>query len=402
MEGKTVGGGDREESFKAARRGRGYMCLRCFSEKGKTVINTRIRLERHILYNHLKSGQAPFMCSLCNHPTVNWNDLLKHFQKNIKHKNMINKEGIQDISPFLITNKNGYKFGTTDYKVMDKADSNKVFTKRAVESGERKNQLPLEVQECFRSGYFDQVMKGDKPEGNDFVQEKEFSATPIEVNRDQIVIERNHTISSLEEFDNAARINEESVKDVGSVDELVNKLGIDKESETYERDEKLDEGQKDSRHVISIEKMNQGTLATYFSKLIEATERNTRALERVEKLLVDNSVMISKNCGATTSLRWAIERYERNEDIREEGRQAYDRRMDDERRRETERWRRDAEQRAESRRKTEKKRREEEKADRLEGKEGRERSEVRDSRRDRWRFERMGQDKENNVLGDLN
>ena len=30
-----IGGGDREESFKAARRGRGYMCLRCFSEKGK-------------------------------------------------------------------------------------------------------------------------------------------------------------------------------------------------------------------------------------------------------------------------------------------------------------------------------------------------------------------------------
>ena len=114
MEGKTVGGGDREESFKAARRGRGYMYLRCFSEKGKTVINTRIRLERHILYNHLKSGQAPFMCSLCNHPTLNWNDLLKHCQKNIKHKNMINKEGIDDISPFLITNKNGYKFGTTD------------------------------------------------------------------------------------------------------------------------------------------------------------------------------------------------------------------------------------------------------------------------------------------------
>ena len=94
---------------------------------------------------------------------------------------------------------------------MDKADSHKVFTKRAVESCERKNQLPLEVQECFRSGYFDSVIKGDKPEGNNFVQENEFSATPIEVNRDHIVIARNHTISSLEEFDNAARINEESV-----------------------------------------------------------------------------------------------------------------------------------------------------------------------------------------------
>ena len=131
---------------------------------------------------------------------------------------------------------------------------------------------------------------------------------------------------------------------------------------------------KDKRTVDSSkEKMNQGTLATYFSKLIEATERNTRALERVEKLLVDNSVMIGKNCGATISLRWAIERYERNEDLIEEGRQEYDRKMDDERRGETERWRRDAEQRAESRRKIEKNRREEEKADRWEGKEGQER-----------------------------
>ena len=44
-------------------------------------------------------------------------------------------------------------------------------------------------------------------------------------------------------------------------------------------------------------------LASYFSKLIEATERNTRAQERVEKLLMDNSVMTGKNCRAFTSLR---------------------------------------------------------------------------------------------------
>ena len=149
---------------------------------------------------------------------------------------------------------------------MDKANSHKVFTQRAVESCERLSQLPLEVQECFRSRYFDSVIKGDKPEGNDFVHEKDLTATPIEVNRDQIVIARNHTISSLEEFDKAAMINEESVKDVRSVDELVNKLGIDKESETYKWDEKLDEGHKDRMHVISIEKMNQEILATYFSK----------------------------------------------------------------------------------------------------------------------------------------
>ena len=51
------------------------------------------------------------------------------------------------------------------------------------------------------------------------------------MNRDQLLVARNHTISSLEEFDKAEMINEESVKDVGSVYELVNnKLGIDKKA----------------------------------------------------------------------------------------------------------------------------------------------------------------------------
>ena len=82
-------------------------------------------------------------------------------------------------------------------------------------------------------------------------------------------------------------INEEGVKDVGSVDELVNNLEIDEESETYESDERSNEGQKNRRHVVNIKKINQGTLATCFSKLIEATEHNTRALEIVKKLLVE-------------------------------------------------------------------------------------------------------------------
>ena len=82
-------------------------------------------------------------------------DFLKDCDKNIKHENRIKKEGTQDISPFLITNKNGYKFGPTDYKIMDKADSHKLFTQRAVESCEGKSQLPIEVQQCLRNGYFD-------------------------------------------------------------------------------------------------------------------------------------------------------------------------------------------------------------------------------------------------------
>ena len=65
----------------------------------------------------------------------------------------------------------------TDYKIMDKADSHKLFTQRAVESCERKSQLPIEVQRCFRNGYFVFVINGRKPVGKDIVQEKEFTAT---------------------------------------------------------------------------------------------------------------------------------------------------------------------------------------------------------------------------------
>ena len=47
----------------------------------------------------------------------------------------------------------------------------------------------------------------------------------------------------MEEFAKVKMINEESLKDVWSVDELVNNLGINKESETY-GSEVLNEGQR--------------------------------------------------------------------------------------------------------------------------------------------------------------
>ena len=50
------------------------------------------------------------------------------------------------------------------------------------------------------------------------------------MNRDQLLVAKKHTISSLEEFEKAEMINEECVKDVGPVDELVNNLGIDKKA----------------------------------------------------------------------------------------------------------------------------------------------------------------------------
>ena len=98
----------------------------------------------------------------------------------------------------------------------------------------------------------------------------------------------------MEEFAKVKMINEESLKDVWSDDELVNNFGINKESKTY-GSEVLIEGQRDCRHVVNIELVNHGTLATYSSKLIEATECNTRALEKSRKTVEDNSLMISKN-----------------------------------------------------------------------------------------------------------
>ena len=94
------------------------------------------------------------------------------------------------------------------------------------------------------------MINGSKPIEVNIVQEKEFTAAASGTNRDQLLVARNHTISSFEEFKKAEMINEESVKDVGSFDELVSNLGIDKESETYESDERLNEGQKArSRHT---------------------------------------------------------------------------------------------------------------------------------------------------------
>ena len=80
--------------------------------------------------------------------------------------------------------------------------------------------------------------------------------------------------------------------------------------------------------------------------------------------VVDNSLMISKNYGATTSLRWATEQYKPNKDLRVEARQEYDRKMDDRRDRKIQKGC-GAEGEL---------RRSEEKADKCEGKEGRERS----------------------------
>ena len=141
---------------------------------------------------------------------------------------------------------------------------------------------------------------------------------------------------------------------------------------------------EDTRTVVDMEKINQGTVVACLSRLVEATERNTRTLERIENLLVDNTVITSKNADSTTRLRWAIGRYEKNEKERQEARIEHDRKVSEEKRYEMGRWRKQLERwtDAELRWKEDRKDRSEER--------DRDRSDSRDS----WKHERRDE-KEN-------
>ena len=79
------------------------------------------------------------------------------------------------------------------------------------------------------------------------------------------------------------------------------------EEEVVAKVRKTDEN-VDKRTVVDMDKVNQETVVACLSRLIEVTERHNRTLERIESLLVDNTVVMSKNAGSTTRLRWAIER----------------------------------------------------------------------------------------------
>ena len=88
---------------------------------------------------------------------------------------------------------------------------------------------------------------------------------------------------------------------------------------------------EDKRTVVDMDKVYQGTVIACLSRLVDATERHTRTLEGIESLLVDNTVVMSKNADTTTRLRWAIERYEKNETETEESWVAYDKKVSEER-----------------------------------------------------------------------
>ena len=139
-----------------------------------------------------------------------------------------------------------------------------------------------------------------------------------------------------------------------------------------------------------MDKVNQGTVVACLSRLIEVTERHNRTLERIESLLVDNTVVMSKNADSTTRLRWAIERYEKNETEREESRIEYDKKVSEERKYELGRWRRQHERWTESER-----RRTDEQRERYVDLD-REKEDNRDSR-DSWKHERRDE-KENRLV----
>ena len=149
---------------------------------------------------------------------------------------------------------------------------------------------------------------------------------------------------------------------------------------------------EDTRTVVDMEKINQGTVVACLSRLVEATERNTRTLERTENLLIDNTVVTSKIADPTTRLRWVMGRYEKNEKEREEARIEHDRKVPEERRYEMGRWKKQLERwtDAERRWKVDRKDRAEER--------DRDRSESRDS----WKYERRDEKENRSAVACIN
>ena len=378
MEGRATGGGDVEFRQRANRRGRAYLCQRCLTEKGHRYINTKIRMENHILLSHLKTSQIPYLCTLCYYKCLSSKDLIQHYQSK-KHKETVAREGITDCTPYLIKNGSTYTFGPNDYTILEQEESRATFSRRAAAANESKRALPPEIQKCIDSGYF------DSGEGKGSVQEEivtgkglNIEAQPTGLFMDlQDAFDANFTVAkgTFDLVDSMVSVNSVNIASEAGVQSGVMESDNSKrkgETEDIVVSAKV-QRVDDSRTVIDMDKINQGTLVACLSRLVEATERNTRTLERIENLLVDNTVVTSKNADSTTRLRWAIDWYEKNETEREESRIEYDRKVSEERRAEMGRWRKQAERWAETGR-----RQAEDKKDECDEKDS----------RDSWRYER--------------
>lgn len=128
-------------------------------------------------------------------------------------------------------------------------------------------------------------------------------------------------------------------------------------------------------------KVTQATVVLAVGDLTEMIRKNVAALDRMERFMVDHTCVMAKLADSVVRLNRAMEEHHRQEVLREEIRQEFDRRRDEERRREISRWRRQEERHEEEERRWADKRREQERRDRH-------------GRQDRWREEKR-RDKEN-------
>ena len=110
-------------------------------------------MENHILVQHLKTSEIPFLCTLCHYKCLTAKDLITHY-KSKRHRDTAEKEGIKDCTPFLIKNGNPYVFGHADYVKLEQDERRAAFARRAETASESKKRLPLEIEKCFNSVFF--------------------------------------------------------------------------------------------------------------------------------------------------------------------------------------------------------------------------------------------------------
>ena len=222
--------------------------------------------------------------------------------------------------------------------------------------------MPLDIERCFDSGFFNNTVSPVKGKGDDVVdtaarvvKDVEARATGIQMDLRDIMRSNfrvaEGTLAAIDSFIGNGAREEVAIGNTEVEDSGEGSSGARKKKRTSEGEEdevvakvrKIDESE-DKRTVVDMDKVNQGTVVACLSRLIEVTERHNRTLERIESLLV----VMSKNADSTTRLRWAIERYEKNETEREESRIAYDKKVSEEMKYELGRWRRQHERWTES------------------------------------------------------
>ena len=223
------------------------------------------------------------------------------------------------------------RFGDKDYIKLEQNESRTTFAKRGEKASESRKRLLLDIERCFDSGFFDKTVSPVKGKGDDVVdtgarvvKDVEARATGIQMDWRDIMRSNGRvaegTLAAIDSFlGNSAReevaIGSTEVDDSGegsSGGRKQKRTSEGEEDEVVAKVRKTVENE-DKRTVVDMDMVNQGTVVACLSRLIDVTERHNRTLERIESLLVDNTVVMSKNADSTTRLMWAIERYEKNE-----------------------------------------------------------------------------------------